>query len=170
MPVYMVGRKLIEIEQQVDAVAELLLNRQAMLACAESCTGGWISKVLTDKAGSSAWFERGFITYSNLAKQQMLGVSEQLLMAQGAVSEPVVRAMAQGAIDHSTADYALAVSGIAGPGGGSVAKPVGTVWLAWAGPDSVLSRCELFAGDRQAVRQQTVEMALQDFVQQFDLL
>lgn len=156
--------------QQVDTVADILTQKQAMLTCAESCTGGWISKVLTDKAGSSAWFERSFITYSNLAKQQMLGVPETLLAEHGAVSEPIVRKMAQGAMQSSLARYALAVSGVAGPSGGTADKPVGTVWLAWAGPNQTISRCELFSGDRESVRQQTVAMALVGFIEQVDRL
>lgn len=158
------------IQQQVEAVAEILLSRQAMLACAESCTGGWISKVLTDKAGSSAWFERSFITYSNLAKQQMLGVPETLLLQHGAVSGQAVRAMAQSALACSAADYALAVSGIAGPGGATADKPLGTVWFAWTGPKAVLSRRECFAGDRGAIRLQAVKSALDGLVGQIDRL
>ncbi len=158
------------IEEQVSRIAEFLLARQAMLACAESCTGGWISKVLTDKAGSSAWFERSFITYSNLAKQDMLGVSDSVLAQHGAVSDSVVQAMAQGALSHSASQYAIAVSGIAGPGGGSEHKPVGMVWLAWSGPKGVISQCQCFKGDRDAVRYQAVESALQGFLQCSDLL
>lgn len=158
------------IQQQIDAVAKALLQRQSMLACAESCTGGWVSKVLTDKAGSSAWFERGFVTYSNLAKQQMLGVPEALLIEHGAVSQPVVHAMAQGALNHSAADYVVAISGIAGPSGGSTEKPVGTVWLAWAGPATVHSECALFAGNRDDVRRQAVEQALTGLIRHIDLL
>lgn len=158
------------LAQQTNVVADILLHKQARLACAESCTGGWISKVLTDKAGSSAWFDSGFVTYSNLAKRQMLNVPDTLLAEYGAVSEPVVCSMAQGAIQNSQANYALAVSGIAGPSGGSIDKPVGTVWLAWAGPSQTLSRRELFAGDRESVRQQTVLSALVGLVEHMDVL
>ncbi|MCW8944783.1 MAG: nicotinamide-nucleotide amidase [Sedimenticola sp.] len=143
-------------------VAEGLLSRGLKMTTAESCTGGWIAKVLTDIAGSSVWFDRGFVTYSNEAKQEMLGVSVQLLQEQGAVSEPVVDAMAKGAIAHSQASVAVSVSGIAGPGGGSDEKPVGTVWFAWhsEGCESV-TRCHQFAGDRNAVRHQAVLVALE---------
>ncbi|MEL7447894.1 MAG: nicotinamide-nucleotide amidohydrolase family protein [Pseudomonadota bacterium] len=127
---------------------------------AESCTGGWIAKALTDVAGSSAWFDRAFITYSNDAKTDMLGVPPATLDAHGAVSEAVVRAMAAGALERSGAGAAVAVSGIAGPGGGSADKPVGTVWFAWAARGAVDARRELFKGDREAVRRQAVVVAL----------
>ena len=132
------------------------------LATAESCTGGWVAKVLTDVEGSSAWFDRGFVTYTNESKQEMLGVSATTLSTHGAVSEDTVLEMARGAIAHSHADLSLAISGIAGPGGGSLEKPVGTVCLAWANRDGWLeSRREIFPGDRQAVRMQAVFTALQ---------
>ncbi len=147
----------------VTRVADHLSASQQCLATAESCTGGWIAKVCTDLAGSSAWFERGFVTYSNAAKQEMLDVSADTLHRYGAVSEPVVRQMALGALRNSHAHWSLAVSGVAGPGGGSADKPVGTVWFAWAGPHNQLStRCCRFDGDREAVRLQTVETALQE--------
>jgi nicotinamide-nucleotide amidase len=132
------------------------------LATAESCTGGWVAKVLTDIPGSSAWFHGGFVTYSNVAKAEMLSVPAALLTGSGAVSREVVEAMAAGAQQRTGAELAVAVSGIAGPGGGTADKPVGTVWFAWAGPGS--ARCnELrqFAGDREAVRRQTVAVALE---------
>ena len=145
----------------VARVAERLSASQQRLATAESCTGGWIAKVCTDVAGSSGWFERGFVTYSNDSKLEMLGVSVDVLAGHGAVSEPVVRQMALGALRNSHAHWSLAVSGIAGPAGGSADKPVGTVWFAWAGPqDQLLTRCCHFDGDREAVRRQTVETAL----------
>jgi len=147
------------LEETLENIARGLLSRTALLACAESCTGGWIAKTLTDLAGSSAWFDRGFVTYSNAAKQDMLGVSALTLEQHGAVSEAVVREMAQGALSSSAASYSLAVSGIAGPGGGSVDKPVGTVWLAWA-DTTVVAECFHFEGDREAVRAQAVEQAL----------
>jgi len=147
------------------AVGEALLQYGARVATAESCTGGWIAKVLTDIAGSSAWFERGWVTYSNAAKQQDLGVSAALLDSHGAVSEPVVLAMARGALERSGAEFALAVSGVAGPAGGTAAKPVGTVWTAWAWRTAVgvVSRAERsqFPGDREAIRRQTVVFALE---------
>jgi nicotinamide-nucleotide amidase len=132
------------------------------LAAAESCTGGWIAKALTDVAGSSAWFERGFITYSDEAKLAMLGVRQASLDAHGAVSEAVVREMAEGAADWSLAQVAVAVSGIAGPDGGSPEKPVGTIWIGWRWADGkVLSRHFLFQGDRESIRRQTVLAALE---------
>jgi nicotinamide-nucleotide amidase len=143
-------------------LAERLLARGLKLVTAESCTGGWIAKCLTDIAGSSDWFERGFVTYSNAAKQDALGVSAETLSVHGAVSEPTVREMATGALRHSQAQVALSVSGIAGPTGGSVDKPVGTVWFAWAWPDrSVSARHHQFKGDRDAVRRAAVATALQ---------
>jgi len=132
-----------------------------MLATAESCTGGWVAKVCTDLAGSSAWFDRGFVTYSNQAKQDMLGVSAATLAASGAVSEQAVVEMVSGTLASSRAHWALAVSGIAGPGGGSADKPVGTVWFAWGGPDGWrLAQQFCFEGDRDAVRRQAVLKAL----------
>ena len=133
-----------------------------MAATAESCTGGWIGKALTDVAGSSAWFERGFITYSDEAKVAMLGVQPGTLKAHGAVSEAVAREMAAGAADWSQARVTVAVTGIAGPDGGSAEKPVGTVWIAWRWADgTLLSRHFLFKGDRESVRRQTVLAALE---------
>lgn len=151
-----------QIEQMAVSLGQCLLDRGIMLATAESCTGGWIAQLVTGVAGSSAWFDRGFVTYSNLAKQEMLGVSGATLAAHGAVSEPVVTEMATGALARSQAKVAVAVSGIAGPGGGSVEKPVGTVFLAWvlAGKAPVVQRVQL-AGDREEVRRQTVRIALE---------
>ncbi|OYU43750.1 MAG: damage-inducible protein CinA [Burkholderiales bacterium PBB4] len=142
-------------------LAETLLKRQWMLATAESCTGGLIAASCTDLAGSSQWFERGFVTYSNAAKTAQLGVDPDVITREGAVSEAVVRAMAAGALSHSLAQVALAVTGVAGPGGGSVAKPVGTVWLGWAWPGGMASECQHFPGDRAEVRAATVQHALQ---------
>ncbi len=139
--------------------ANLLQNKSWMLATAESCTGGLIAAACTDLAGSSNWFERGFVTYSNAAKTELLGVPAALIEQHGAVSEPVVRAMAAGALAHSHAQVAVAVTGVAGPSGGSVEKPVGTVWLAWATPVGVISERQHFAGDRAAVRSATVQHA-----------
>jgi nicotinamide-nucleotide amidase len=136
-----------------------------MLATAESCTGGWLAKVCTDLAGSSGWFERGFVTYSNEAKQDMLGVKAATLAQHGAVSEAVVAEMARGALQHSRAQVAIAISGIAGPGGGTADKPVGTVCFAWAiqkRGDMLLTATRHFVGDREAVRRQAVQHALQE--------
>ncbi|QHM72205.1 nicotinamide-nucleotide amidase [Mixta intestinalis] len=139
-----------------------LRQHGATVTTAESCTGGWIAKVLTDVAGSSAWFERAFITYSNEAKQQMVGVSQASLQQWGAVSEQVVKEMATGALKEANADFAIAVSGIAGPDGGSAEKPVGTVWFGFAtATGQVVTKCHIFQGDRDAVRRQTVALALQ---------
>lgn len=142
-------------------LAAALLKRGQRLAVAESCTGGWVAKVLTDLPGSSQWFDRGFVTYSNAAKQDMLGVSAHTLASAGAVSEPTVREMATGVLANSPADLALAISGIAGPGGAVPGKSVGTVCFAWAiraGGERVETR--QFAGDREAVRRQSVGHAL----------
>lgn len=130
------------------------------MACAESCTGGLIAAACTDLAGSSDWFERGFVTYSNAAKTELLGVPAALIAQHGAVSEAVVRAMVEGAVAHSHAQVAVAVTGIAGPGGGSADKPVGTVWLGWCVAGQVRTECLHLAGDRAAVRQATVAHAL----------
>ena len=142
-------------------LAELLLARGERLATAESCTGGLIAAACTELAGSSAWFERGFVTYSNEAKCELLGVPAGLIAQHGAVSEAVARAMAQGALQHSRADIAVAVTGVAGPSGGSPDKPVGTVWLAWAERGgAVHAQRAWFQGDRAAVRAATVLQAL----------
>lgn len=149
-------------------VEKLAAQLQALgwqLATAESCTGGLIAGACTDLAGSSAWFERGFVSYSNEAKTELLGVPGDLIQAQGAVSQAVASAMATGALTHSRAQVAVAVTGVAGPGGGSVAKPVGTVWLAWATPGGVFAELAHFPGDRTAVRQATVARALQGLLE-----
>lgn len=138
-----------------------LLARGQQLAAAESCTGGWVAMALTAIPGSSRWFERGFVTYSNAAKSELLGVAPELIARHGAVSEQTVTAMAQGARAHSHAAWSLAVSGIAGPDGGSEDKPVGTVWFAWAGPDGrAEAEVRHFSGDRRAVRAQAAEHAI----------
>ena len=149
------------METLLSQIAAQLLAHKQTLATAESCTGGWVSQCLTAIAGSSAWFERGFVTYSNAAKQEMLGVAEATLAAHGAVSQPVAVAMAEGALRHSRADWAVAVTGIAGPAGGSAEKPVGTVCFAWAVRDgATTTETRHFAGDREAVRAQSVACAL----------
>lgn len=141
------------------------MQRGLMLVSAESCTGGLIAAACTDLAGSSRWFERGFVTYSNAAKVQMLGVSAALIEQHGAVSAEVAQAMATGALAHSAAQVALAVTGVAGPGGGTADKPVGLVWFAWAVPGRVLSQCQRFAGERAAVRAAAAHHALARLVQ-----
>ena len=142
-----------------------MLKKDWLLATAESCTGGLISAACTDLAGSSAWFERGFVTYSNAAKTELLGVDAALIAAHGAVSEEVVRAMTAGAISHSRAQVAVAVTGVAGPTGGSRDKPVGTVWFGFMLDGRLSSEVKHFGGDRAAVRLATVQHALQRLVQ-----
>lgn len=154
-----------EIPALVARTADLLQARGWMLATAESCTGGLIAGACTELAGSSAWFERGFVTYSNAAKADSLGVDTALIATHGAVSEPVARAMAAGAVVHSKAQVALSVTGVAGPAGGSADKPVGTVWFGWQIDGALHSERRLFQGDRRAVRKATLEHALRTLVQ-----
>jgi nicotinamide-nucleotide amidase len=154
-------------DQAVEALtvscASHLRQRGYRLVVAESCTGGWLAKILTDLPGSSEWFDRGFVTYSNQAKQAMLGVSSATLEQSGAVSEACVLEMTQGALRESGADVAVAISGIAGPGGGSLEKPVGTVCFAWQIKGSEgISRRRCFDGDRNQVRWQAVDYALKE--------
>lgn len=173
-----------EVAALVEALAQRLLARGWMLATAESCTGGLIAAACTELAGSSLWFERGFVSYSNAAKTHMLGVDAALIAQHGAVSQPVACAMAHGAVQHALAQVSLAVTGVAGPGGGSADKPVGTVWFGWALPQAASaapgahvdpsaakapqpdaapqlhSEVQHFAGDRAAVRQATVRHSL----------
>ena len=155
-----------QFEPSVLALAQTLRGRGLKLATAESCTGGLIAAACTAVAGSSDWFERGFVTYSNEAKTESLGVDARLIAAHGAVSEEVARAMAEGALVHSRAQLAVAVTGIAGPGGGSKAKPVGTVWLAVAraGGGAQAELLQL-GGDRTAIREQTTQRALQRLIE-----
>jgi nicotinamide-nucleotide amidase len=149
---------LTDLSQQL---ANALLQQQKQLAVAESCTGGWLAKCLTDIPGSSRWFERGFVTYSNAAKQGMLGVLAATLAREGAVSEAVVREMAAGVLRYSAADLAIAISGIAGPGGAVAGKPVGMVCFGVAGKNmEVQTDTQYFEGDREAVRRQAVAYAL----------
>lgn len=156
------------IEYSCGLVADLLLKKQLRLVTAESCTGGLIAAACTDLAGSSAWFERGFVTYSNAAKTELLDVPERVLRRAGAVCGPVAQAMAEGALAHSHAQVAVAVTGVAGPSGGSPAKPVGTVWFGFALPGQVLTEKCHFDGDRAAVRQATVRHALERLVELLD--
>ena len=145
-------------------LSQQLLAKDWMLCTAESCTGGLIAGTCTDLPGSSLWFERGFVTYSNAAKTEMLGVPASLIADHGAVSEPVALAMTSGAIAHAQAQVSVAVTGVAGPGGGTAAKPVGTVWLAWSiGGQLSAERCH-FEGDRAQVRQATVRYAMQGLI------
>ena len=148
----------------VEQLAGRLRQQSLMMATAESCTGGLIAGACTDLSGSSDWFERGMVSYSNAAKTELLGVPAALITRLGAVSEPVARAMAEGALAHSHAQCAVAVTGIAGPTGGSADKPVGTVWFAWATPRGISSERQCFSGDRSTVRQATVIHALAGLV------
>ncbi len=149
------------IPDLVERLAAELKSRGQMMATAESCTGGLIAGACTDLSGSSDWFERGLVSYSNRAKTELLGVSPDLIATHGAVSEAVARAMAEGARERSGVDWAVAVTGVAGPQGGSPDKPVGTVWFAWATPAGSHSERRLFEGNRAAVRHATVMHALQ---------
>ena len=153
------------IENLTQQVADLLVSKKLVLVTAESCTGGWVAKSCTDINGSSAWFDRGFVTYSNQAKQDLLGVSEPTLAEFGAVSEQTAIEMAIGAIDFSQANISIAVTGIAGPTGGSQQKPVGTVWLAWALKNGAISSgLYRFSGDRESIRRQAVLAALEGII------
>lgn len=151
-----------------------MLAHHLTVACAESCTGGGIASAITDTPGSSQWFHAGFVTYSNGAKQRYLGVSAETLNTQGAVSEAVVEQMAKGALKNASADIAVAVSGIAGPDGGTKDKPVGTVWFCWCTRDTpanrnrVVTRCIQFKGDRIAIRKAAVEVALKGLIEEVE--
>jgi nicotinamide-nucleotide amidase len=151
-------------------LTDLMLKKQFFLASAESCTGGLIAAACTDLAGSSLWFDRGFVTYSNAAKTEMLGVDAALIAQFCAVSEPVAAAMAQGAVKHSAAQVSVAVTGVAGPTGGSVDKPVGTVWIAWFVNGQTSTQLCRFDGDRATVRALTVQQALQGLVERLQTI
>ena len=151
-----------------DRVGNQLLQKKAKITTAESCTGGGIAEAITATAGSSQWFEYGYITYANIAKKQLLNVSQKTLDAYGAVSEQVVEQMAVGAIHSSGANYAIAVSGIAGPDGGSAEKPVGTVWVCWITPETTRVEQYQLQGDRQAVREQVIKISLQELLHQLN--
>jgi len=142
-------------------VGERLKAAHAILATAESCTGGWAAQVVTSVAGSSAWFDRGFVTYSDAAKRELLGVRAETLESHGAVSEQTAREMARGALERSQATVALSITGVAGPGGGSRDKPVGTVCFAWARGRELKSETRRLSGDRESVRRQSVVLALE---------
>lgn len=153
------------LDTLVERLADALRARGALMATAESCTGGLIAGTCTALSGSSDWFDRAFVTYSNRAKTEMLGVPAPLIERHGAVSQEVAAAMAAGARERAGVSYAVAVTGIAGPNGGSAAKPVGTVWFGWATPAGTVTECRRFDGDRSAVRQQTVAHALQGLLE-----
>ena len=149
-------------------IGQLLLQQGAKITTAESCTGGGIAQAITAIPGSSQWFDCGYVSYSNQAKQDLLAVESGVLQQFGAVSEQVVEQMARGALQACKADYAIAVSGIAGPDGGTADKPVGTVWLCWAGPSQIRSERYQLEGDRQAVRDQAIKISLQELLHQID--
>lgn len=155
----------VTLQQITTAVSQHLINQKLSMVSAESCTGGWVAKCCTDMAGSSAWFERGFVTYSNQSKQDLLNVSSATLEQFGAVSEQTVIEMAKGALANSIADICVAITGIAGPDGGNIEKPVGTVWIAWATKkSSVKAQRYLFKGDRAEIRRQAVIAGLQGII------
>ena len=157
------------LEALAARLGTLLSNEQLKLVTAESCTGGWVAQCLTAIAGSSAWFDRGFVTYSNEAKQEMLGVPADTLAEHGAVSQPVAVAMAEGALRNSRADWAVAITGVAGPTGGSPQKPVGTVCFAWVCRDGrIATSTEHFPGGREDVRAQSVEHALDGVIERIN--
>lgn len=145
-----------------------LKKARAILVTAESCTGGWVAQAVTSIAGSSDWFERGYVTYSNDSKQELLGVKKETLQTHGAVSEETAREMAQGALAHSKGTIALAVTGVAGPGGGTAQKPVGMVCFAWARGKKVTTEAIRFSGDRDSVRRQSVVRALEGVLKALD--
>jgi len=153
----------------LETLANQLRDRHWMLATAESCTGGMIASQCTDLSGSSLWFDRGFVTYSNEAKSQMLGVPPELIQFHGAVSEPVANAMALGAFYQSNASVSVAVTGVAGPTGGSPEKPVGTVWIAWCIAGQVSAQLSHFDGDRHGIRRLTVDAALKGLLHRLAL-
>jgi nicotinamide-nucleotide amidase len=149
------------MDRLASELGQKLKRAGARLVTAESCTGGWVAQVVTSVAGSSDWFERGFVTYSNDSKHDLLGVSRSTLQKHGAVSEETAREMAQGALARSKGTLALAVTGVAGPGGGSPEKPVGMVCFAWVHAKDLRSETRLFSGDRESVRRQSVVHALE---------
>jgi nicotinamide-nucleotide amidase len=156
------------LETLAARVGERLRECAGMLVTAESCTGGWVSQVVTAVAGSSEWFERGFVVYSNAAKQELLGVKRETLQRDGAVSEQTALELALGALERSRGTVTVAVTGVAGPSGGSAAKPVGLVCFAWATKQGAKSESRNFAGDREAVRRQSVERALSGVLEALD--
>ncbi len=158
-----------EIYKLSETLGSELIKRKLLVATAESCTGGLISASFTEVPGSSAWFERGFVTYTNQAKHEMLNVSNKTLETYGAVSEETVREMSLGALNYSHADFSVAVSGIAGPTGGTIEKPVGTVWMAWAYHGEVFHTYKsAFLGNRQEIRLETVKKAIEIFIKFID--
>ena len=156
------------MDELAKRLGERLKRSNETLATAESCTGGWAAQVVTSVAGSSAWFERGFVTYSNEAKQELLGVRAETLRAHGAVSEETAREMARGALERSRATVSVSITGVAGPAGGTPEKPVGTVCFAWARGGEVRSETRRFAGNRESIRRQSVILALEGVMRALD--
>ena len=156
------------LEKLAERVGTRLREKGALLVTAESCTGGWVSQAVTAIAGSSQWFERGFVVYSNAAKEELLGVRSETLQRDGAVSEQTARELALGALARSRGTISVAVTGVAGPSGGSAAKPVGLVCFAWATNAGVKSESRNFTGDREAVRRQSVVRALEGVLEALD--
>jgi nicotinamide-nucleotide amidase len=154
-----------QLKKLTRKLAKTLTEHNLSIVTAESCTGGWLAKCCTDIAGSSAWFDRGFVTYSNASKQDMLNVNQQTLITHGAVSQYVAEEMAQGALNNSQADIAVAITGIAGPDGGTDDKPVGTVWITWAYPDKVKSQLFQFEGKREQIRYLAILAAISDLIE-----
>jgi nicotinamide-nucleotide amidase len=156
------GFFIVNIASSVTQLAQVLITQHLRLSVAESCTGGGLAYHLTSLSGSSDWFERGIVSYSNLAKQEILGVQKTTLEQYGAVSKETAKEMAEGCLEHSAADLSLSITGIAGPSGGSPEKPVGTVWFAWTGKNfPTQTRLYHFTGDRQSIREQAIETALE---------
>ncbi len=154
------------LADEARALGKILQQRRLSVVTAESCTGGGIARVITDEPGSSGWFERGFVTYSNLSKEEILGVPRSLIETHGAVSEEVVLAMARGALVHSNGDVSMSVSGVAGPDGGTPDKPVGTVWIGWGlGEDVAEAQCFHFPGDRDEVRSRSMVAAIAGLIE-----
>jgi len=158
----------ITLKELAAKVGDRLLSRNETLVTAESCTGGWVSMLVTSIAGSSAWFDRGFVTYSNEAKQEILAVDKLVIEIHGAVSEEVARHMVQGAVEHSQAQAGLSVTGIAGPGGGTVEKPVGTVCFGWLVDGQCETETCYFSGDREQIREQSVRHVLTGMLAQLE--
>jgi nicotinamide-nucleotide amidase len=156
------------LETLAARVGTRLREKRALLVTAESCTGGWVAQAVTAIAGSSEWFERGFVVYSNAAKEELLGVRSETLQRYGAVSEQTARELALGALARSKGTISVAVTGVAGPSGGSATKPVGLVWFAWATNDGIKSESRNLAGDREAVRRQSVQRALEGVLEALD--
>lgn len=157
-----------ELKRLAKKLGEFLLTHQLKLVTAESCTGGWVAQVMTSLPGSSQWFERGFITYSDESKHELLSVTKRILKKYGSVSKEVAYEMAEGALKNSCADISLAITGIAGPEGGTADKPVGTVWFAWAGKFGVETRLQHFQGDREMIRKSSVCYILKELVDFFN--